>query len=121
MPDSSTTAGFTPYLEAVSTRTDLVDWGVQSDAVEGVSVPAVGCCSRAEQQPETGLWVCTPGRWRLAIPRDELCHFIAGAATYRHDNGEVIEVRPNTLVLFPAGWTGECHVRETLRNVYMLA
>ena len=37
------------------------------------------------------------------------------------DNGEVIEVRPNTLVLFPAGWTGECHVRETLRNVYMLA
>ncbi|MNC26336.1 hypothetical protein D3C75_744630 [compost metagenome] len=65
--------------------------------------------------------MCTPGRWRLSIPRDELCHFIAGHATYRNDNGEVIEVRPNTLVLFTAGWTGECHVRETLRNVYMLA
>ena len=57
----------------------------------------------------------------MAIPRDELCHVDAGAATYRDDNGEGIEVRHNTLVLFPAGWTGECHVRETLRNVYMLA
>ena len=26
--------------------------------------------------------------------RTQFCHFIAGRATYRHDNGEVIEVRP---------------------------
>ena len=38
-----------------------------------------------------------------------------------HDHGEVIEIRPPPLVLFPAGWTGECHVQQTLRNVYMLA
>jgi uncharacterized cupin superfamily protein len=122
MPDQNTTAGFTPYLEAVSSRTDLVDWGVQSDAVEGVSHSSGRLLFKGpNNSPETGLWVCTPGRWRLSIPRDELCHFIAGHATYRNDDGEVIEVRPNTLVLFPAGWTGECHVRETLRNVYMLA
>ena len=71
--------------------------------------------------PEVGLWVCTPGTWRLSIPRDELCHFLSGRAIYRRDNGEVIEIRPHTLVLFPAGWTGECHVQQTLRNVYMLA
>ena len=40
---------------------------------------------------------------------------------YRSDTGEVIEVSPGTCVLFPAGWTGEAHVIETIRNIYMLA
>ena len=121
MSDANTTAGFTPYLADVSSRTDLVDWGVQSDALEGVSRSSGRLLFKGpDNRPETGLWVCTPGRWRLSIPRDELCHFLVGRATYRNDDGEVIEVYPNTLVLFPAGWTGECDVRETLRNVYML-
>ena len=72
-------------------------------------------------QPESGIWVCTPGRWRLSIPRDEVCHFVAGRATYRRDDGEEIAIEPGTVVLFPAGWTGECTVHETMRNVYMLA
>ncbi|MNG33716.1 hypothetical protein D3C84_1200320 [compost metagenome] len=49
-----------------------------------------------------------------------MCHFLAGRAIYRSDDGEVIHVGPDTLVLFPAGWTGECEVQEVLRNVYML-
>lgn len=115
-------ASSAPALYDVSTRTDLVDWGVQSDAVEGVSHSSGRLLFKGpNNSPETGLWVCTPGRWRLSIPRDELCHFVSGRATYREDNGEVIEVHANTLVLFPAGWTGECHVQETIRNLYMLA
>jgi uncharacterized cupin superfamily protein len=55
------------------------------------------------------------------VPRDEFCHFTAGPAVYRSDAGEVIEVSPGTCVLFPAGWTGEAHVIETIRNIYMLA
>ena len=62
----------------------------------------------------------TPGKWPLSIPRDEFCHFLSGWATYVKDDGEVIEVRANTCVHFPAGWTGICTVHETLRNVYML-
>jgi len=77
--------------------------------------PAVGGNS-----PEAGLWVCTPGKWPLSIPRDEFCHFIAGRATYVRDDGEVIEVRPGTCVHFPADWTGICTVHETIRNAYML-
>jgi uncharacterized cupin superfamily protein len=119
MPNKTTT---TPLLYDVSNRQDLLDWGVQSDAVEGVSHSSGRLLFKGpNNSPETGLWVCTPGRWRLSIPRDELCHFLAGRATYRHDNGEVIEVYPHTLVLFSAGWTGECTVEQTLRNVYMLA
>ena len=71
-------------------------------------------------QPEAGLWTCTPGRWHLVIPRDELCYFMAGRAEYLRDSGERVEVLPDTLVLFPGGWSGECTVHESIRNTYML-
>lgn len=111
-----------PHLHQATTRTDLVDWGTQPDALSGTSHSIGKLVHKGpNNQPESGIWVCTPGRWRLSIPRDELCHFVAGRATYRSDVGEVIEVSTGTVVMFPAGWTGECTVHETMRNVYMLA
>ena len=110
-----------PHLANASTRNDVVSWGVQPDAIAGISHSSGTLLYKGpDSQPEAGLWICTPGRWRLAIPRDELCYFIAGRADYRRDNGERIEVTPATLVLFPGGWSGECTVHETLRNTYML-
>lgn len=120
MPDAK--ASSAPHLYQASTRTDLVDWGVQPDAIEGVSRSSGRLLHKGpNNQPESGVWVCTPGRWRLSIPRDELCHFVAGRATYRKDDGETIDIEAGTVVLFPAGWAGECTVHETMRNVYMLA
>ncbi|MER8415154.1 MULTISPECIES: cupin domain-containing protein [unclassified Mesorhizobium] len=111
-----------PHLHHASTRTDLVDWGAQPDALSGTSHSTGRLVHKGpNNQPESGIWVCTPGRWRLNIPRDELCHFVTGRATYRSDVGELIEISAGTVVMFPAGWTGECTVHETMRNVYMLA
>ncbi|PBC21837.1 cupin domain-containing protein [Mesorhizobium sp. WSM4310] len=111
-----------PHLHQASTRTDLVDWGAQPDVLDGASHSTGRLLHKGpNNQPESGIWVCTPGRWRLSIPRDELCHFVVGRATYRSDVGEVIEVSAGTVVMFPAGWTGECTVHETMRNIYMLA
>ena len=105
-----------PHLHQASTRTDLVDWGVQPDALEGASHSTGRLVHKGpNNQPESGIWVCTPGRWRLAIPRDELCHFVAGRATYRSDVGEVIEVSAGTVVMFPAGWAGECTVHSPVQ------
>jgi uncharacterized cupin superfamily protein len=119
-------ASSAPHITDATTFGDLADWGIQPDCLDGPSKssgrllykrpdPAVGGNS-----PEAGLWVCTPGKWPLTIPRDEFCHFIAGRATYVRDNGETIEVRPGTCVHFTAGWSGICTVHETIRNAYML-
>jgi uncharacterized protein len=100
----------------------LKDWGHQPDPISGNSKSdGVLLYKGADGQPECGLWQCSPGAWALAIPRDELCHFVLGRATYVHESGEVIEVAAGTVVHFKAGWTGTCEVHETLRNVYMLA
>jgi uncharacterized cupin superfamily protein len=115
-------ASSAPHLHAASARTDLVDWGPQPDALEGASHSSGRLLWKGPGgQPESGLWVCTPGRWRLSIPRDEFCHFVAGRATYVGDDGETVEVGPGAVVCFPAGWTGTCTVHETIRNLYMLA
>ena len=111
-----------PHIHNATSYDDLVDWGPQPDSIEGQSHSSGRLLYKGPgNQPETGIWVCTPGRWRLSIPRVEFCHFVAGRATYRSDDGEVIEVTPGTAVAFPAGWTGECIVHETMRNIYMLA
>ncbi len=111
-----------PHILDATVFSDLVDWGDQPDMVEGQSRSSGRLLFKGPgNRPETGIWVCTPGRWRLSIPRDEVCHFVAGRATYVSDSAEVIEVEAGTLVMFPGGWTGECHVIETIRNIYMLS
>ena len=110
-----------PHLAVASTRSDLVPWGVQPEALEGVSTSSGRVLFKGPNaQPESGLWSCTPGRWKVSIPRDELCYFVAGRAVYERDDGERIEITPGTLVMFPAGWSGICTVHETVRNTYML-
>ena len=110
-----------PHLQDVSTRPDLVDWGVQPDAIEGASHSSGRLVHKGpDNRPECGTWVCTPGHWRLSLPGDELCHFVQGRATYTSDAGEVIEVEPGTVVMFPEGWSGTCRVHETMRNVYVI-
>src|ERR1700682_378115 len=103
-----------PHLTHASTREDLVSWGAQPDAIDGASKSSGRLLFKGPGgQPEAALWVCSPGHWRLTIPRDELCHFVAGRATYRRDNGETLVAQRGMLVLFPAGWSGECTVEET--------
>lgn len=119
MTDLSASA---PHIHGATRFDDLVDWGGQPDAIAGASRSSGRLLHKGPgNSPEVGIWVCTPGSWRLAIPRDEFCHFLAGRATYRSDAGETIEVGPGTCVLFPAGWSGTCTVHETMRNSYMLA
>lgn len=110
-----------PHIYKASTIDDLVDWGVQPDAVvEGSHSSGRLLYKGPNNQPESGLWVCTPGTWKLSLPRDEFCHFVSGQARYTSDEGEVIEVSAGSCVLFPENWSGTCEVIQTLRNLYMI-
>ncbi len=63
---------------------ELVDWGSVAEPLgEPVSLTRGLLLHRDDDGGnETGLWVCTPGCWRCAIERPELCHFLAGRAVY---------------------------------------
>ena len=81
------------HIHDARTVADLKDWGVQPDAIEGESRSrGLLLHKSADGKVESGLWVCTPGSWRLSIPGDELCYFLSGRATYTEHNGETIDV-----------------------------
>jgi uncharacterized cupin superfamily protein len=117
------TSSSAPHHEAAKAA-GLTEWGPQPDAIEGQSISSGKVLWKqdegGERTVEAGLWVCTPGAWRLSLPGDELCYFLGGRATYTEHNGETIEIGPGTVVHFPSGWTGRCDVEATLRNTYML-
>ncbi len=114
-------ASSAPHVSPATTVAELTDWGAQPDMLQGQSHSSgVLLWKNEEGTSESGLWVCTPGTWRLSLPGDELCHFLDGRATYTSDDGETIDVSAGTVVHFKQGWTGQCEVHETLRNVYML-
>jgi uncharacterized cupin superfamily protein len=79
-------ASSAPHIARASSAGDLVDWGLQPDAIAGQSRSSGRLLWKrdeaGERTVESGLWLCTPGSWRLAIPGEELCYFLAGRATY---------------------------------------
>lgn len=103
-------------------ESELVDWGPVAEPLgEPVSRTSGRLLHRdAGGDNETGLWVCTPGRWRCAIERPEFCHFLAGRAVYAGDDGARLEVAGGDAAFFPAGWSGTCEVLETIRKTYMI-
>ena len=118
---TNVTTSSAPHIHNATTFDDLVDWGSQPDSVEGESHSTGRLLYKGpDNQPETGIWVCTPGRWKLTIPRDEFCHFLEGRSTYVHESGEVIEITPDTAAFFPKDWKGVCTVHETIKKVYMI-
>ncbi|MEM7171028.1 MAG: cupin domain-containing protein [Pseudomonadota bacterium] len=111
-----------PHIHKASTwADDLVDWGDHMEPIDGRSKNSgrLLWAGAENRLPEAGIWVCTPGSWHLVLPRDELCHFVSGRATYRAESGEAIEVTPGTVVHFIEGWTGDVEVQESLRCIYM--
>jgi uncharacterized protein len=113
-----------PVLKQALTAEPLVEWGPVSTMIEGQSQTAGIRMSKEDpatgRRAESGVWTCTPGIWRCGVSRDEFCHFVAGRSTYYHESGDVIEIEPDTLACFPAGWNGVCEVHETVRKVYMI-
>lgn len=69
---------------------------------------------------ETGVWECTPGRWRRQIVQQEFCHFVAGRCTFIPDGGDPIEIRAGDALMMPANTTGIWDIEETVRKTYVL-
>jgi uncharacterized cupin superfamily protein len=101
---------------------ELIDWGPVSEPLgDPVSRTRGKLLYRDENADnETGLWVCTPGRWRCSVGRAEFCPFLAGQAIYLGDAGERLEVAAGDAAFFPVGWTGICEVLKTIRKTYMI-
>lgn len=88
-----------------------------------VGTPLAEAATHAVEGPGgllTGVWECTPGRFRRQVLEREFSHFISGHCFFEPDGGEPIELRPGDAVLFPANCQGTWDVRETVRKSFLI-
>ncbi|MFZ0154578.1 cupin domain-containing protein [Pseudomonas sp.] len=86
---------------------------------EPVSIASVTAVERSDGV-ETGIWECTPGRWRRQIVQQEFCHFIKGRCTFTPDGGETLTIEAGDAIMLPANSTGIWDIQETVRKTYVL-
>jgi uncharacterized cupin superfamily protein len=68
----------------------------------------------------SGVWECTPGRWRRQVTQAEFCYFLEGEGTFTPDEGRPLEVRPGDAIYFPSNSTGVWEIRQTSRKVFIV-
>lgn len=73
-----------------------------------------------DERVGSGIWECSPGRWRRQVVQAELCHFLLGKCRFEHDNGEVIEIEAGDSIFFPENSTGIWDVSETVRKTFVV-
>ncbi|MFK0086743.1 cupin domain-containing protein [Pseudomonas sp. NPDC090755] len=86
---------------------------------EPVSIASVTAVERGDGV-ETGIWECTPGRWRRQIVQQEFCHFIKGRCTFTPDGGQPLTIEAGDAIMLPANSTGIWDIQETVRKTYVL-
>ncbi|MGH6934446.1 MAG: cupin domain-containing protein [Dongiaceae bacterium] len=72
------------------------------------------------EDPEVGVWECSPGKWRRQVRSAEFCHIIAGRCTFHADGRPPIHISAGDAVLFPPNTTGTWEIFETVRKTYVL-
>ncbi|MCP8466638.1 cupin domain-containing protein [Pseudomonas sp. ZM23] len=90
---------------------------------EPIGEPVADAATHSQQSADgllTGVWECTPGRWRRQVLAREFSHIVAGHGFFVPDDGEPIELRAGDAVLFPANCAGTWDIRQTLRKSFVI-
>lgn len=90
---------------------------------EPIDTPVSSTATHAVEGPAgllSGVWECTPGRWRRQVLACEFSHFICGHCLFIPDDGEPIELRAGDAILFPANYQGTWDIRETVRKSFVI-
>lgn len=68
-----------------------------------------------------GAWTCTPGAFRSDHSGYvELMHIVGGRAQLVGDDGVIFTLKPGTMFLIPAGWTGTWNITETVTKSFAI-
>lgn len=74
----------------------------------------------AGQGASTGLWECTPGRFRRQVAQAEYSYIISGEGSFTPDGAEAIVFGPGDALYFAANTQGTWDVRQTVRKTYLI-
>ncbi|MDH2406918.1 cupin domain-containing protein [Bradyrhizobium sp. SSUT18] len=68
----------------------------------------------------TGVWECSPGRWRRQVFQAEFSTFLSGRCTFTPDDGPEIVLEAGDSIYFHTNTNGEWNIIETVRKAYVI-
>ncbi len=73
-----------------------------------------------KEATDTGIWECSPGRYRRQVVAGEFMHILSGRCTFAPDDGPQITIAAGDTLFFSPNTTGIWDIQETVRKVYVL-
>lgn len=68
----------------------------------------------------SGIYECTPGKWKVSYAEDEFCTLIEGKLRMTNDKGEMQEFAAPDSFLIPAGFSGTWEPLSHLRKFFVI-
>ncbi|MFQ5985320.1 MAG: cupin domain-containing protein [Alphaproteobacteria bacterium] len=97
----------------------LEKWGPPGRVIAGDPVQSGrNYYADATGQFSTGIWECTPGKWRVDYTEDEFSHLLVGKVVFADAHGASESFVAGDSYVIPAGFRGTCEVVETARKIY---
>lgn len=69
---------------------------------------------------DTGIWECSPGKFRRQVSRGEVTYILSGHCTFTPDGEAPVSMSPGDAIFFSPNTRGEWHITETLRKLYIM-
>ncbi len=71
-----------------------------------------------ENGTESGIWECTPGRFRSKMEQNETMYIYEGQAVLKFDEGGEITIKAGDVLTIPKGSSFVWNIQETVCKVY---
>ncbi|HYQ55202.1 MAG TPA: cupin domain-containing protein [Pseudomonas sp.] len=68
----------------------------------------------------TGIWECTPGRFRRQVAQAEYSYIVSGAGSFTPDGDEPVHFSAGDALYFEANSQGTWDIRQTVRKTYLI-
>ena len=101
---------------------ELDDWG---PVPVPLSEPA--CTLRGKEvkiagagHADTGIWECSPGKFRRQVQAGEVMHILSGECTFTPDGKAPLHIRAGDTLFMPPRTMGVWDIKSTVRKVYVL-
>ena len=98
----------------------LENWGDVKEPLGGILSKLRGITGNTGDEPDFGIWECSPGKWRRQVKSAEFTYFMSGRCTFTADDGQVVEIVAGDASYWPANTMGIWEVHETVRKAYIL-
>lgn len=68
----------------------------------------------------SGIYACTPGKWRVSYSEDEFCTLTAGTVRLTSENGEMQEFSAPESFMIPSGYKGTWEAVTNVQKFFVV-